>query len=79
MFFLAADCVHWKTVPQLREGNSHGILGGFKVYHHLNIQSEKMALFCVLERQEIYFPNIKVLCIGCFGRAQESDCHFPDV
>lgn len=61
------------------ERDSHGILDGFKASHHLNIQSEKMVLLCVLERQEIYFSNIKGLCISCFGRAQESVCHFPDV
>lgn len=72
-----------KTVLQLREGNSHGILDGFRAYHYLNIQSERVFLLCVLERQEIYFSGIKGLCIVfCFfffGRAQESDCHFLDV
>lgn len=79
MFFLAAGCVHEKTVVQLREGNSHGILDGFRAYHYLNIQSESMFLLCVLERQEICFSGIKGLCIVLFGRAQESDRHFPDV
>lgn len=52
-----------KTVLQLREGNSHGILDGFRAYHYLNIQSERVFLLCVLERQEIYFSGIKGLCI----------------
>lgn len=51
----------------------------FKGYCHANSPMLKMVLLCTLERQEIYFPDLKGLCVGCSGRAQESDCHFPDI
>lgn len=41
--------------------------------------SGNLVLLCLVEKQEIYFPNVKSLCTGCCGRAQESDCRFPDV
>lgn len=35
-----------------------------------------MVLFWVLERQEIYFSNVKGLYIGCFGELRRATVTF---
>lgn len=49
---------------------------GVKTCYPVNSPLQKNG---VAERQEIYFPGLRGLCISGSGRARESDCHFPDI